>query len=172
MSDDEIDAFLKEELGGNASADVAKGGTKTIGYDPYDPNPGNVSLAYAMRNAPEQERRAALIDKWNREHGISYVTGKDGLIYRIDPQHPNGYVDPFKNDLSTWTRATRSGSTGYATGKGMLTSSSNGSYASPSISNDGTYATGEGIKDANGNVLTNPGEIGNINMLLEIHNMD
>ena len=41
----------------------------------------------------------------------------------------------------------RTGSTGYATGKGMLTSSSN----------DGTYATGEGIKDANGNVLTNPG---------------
>lgn len=40
----------------------------------------------------------------------------------------------------------RTGSTGYATGKGMLTSS-----------NDGTYATGEGIKDANGNVLTNPG---------------
>lgn len=40
----------------------------------------------------------------------------------------------------------RTGSTGYATGKGMLTSSSNNSYA-----------TGEGIKDANGNVLTNPG---------------
>lgn len=40
----------------------------------------------------------------------------------------------------------RTGSTGYATGKGMLTSS-----------NDGTYATGEGIKDVNGNVLTNPG---------------
>lgn len=147
MSDDEIDAFLKEELGGNttdngtyASAGVAKGGTKTIGYDPYDPNPGNVSLAYAMRNAPEQERRTALINKWNQEHGISYVTGKDGLIYRIDPQHPNGYVDPFKNDLS------KTGSTGYATGEGMLTSGSNG-----------TYATGEGIKDANGNVLTNPG---------------
>ena len=139
MSDDEIDAFLKEELGGNtyASAEVAKGGTKTIGYDP---NPGNVSLAYAMRNAPEQERRTALIDKWNQEHGISYVTGKDGLIYRIDPQHPNGYVDPFKNDLS------KTGSTGYATGQGMLTSGSNG-----------TYATGEGIKDANGNILTNPG---------------
>lgn len=51
----------------------------------------------------------------------------------------------------------RTGSTGYATGKGMLTSGSNGSYASPSISNDGTYATGKGIKDANGNVLTNPG---------------
>lgn len=141
MSDDEIDAFLKEELGG----------TKTIGYDPYDPNPGNVSLAYAMRNAPEQERRTALINKWNQEHGISYVTGKDGLIYRIDPQHPNGYVDPFKNDLSTWTRATYASpgiSNGgmYATGKGMLTSGSNG-----------TYATGEGIKDANGNVLTNPG---------------
>lgn len=51
----------------------------------------------------------------------------------------------------------RTGSTGYATGKGMLTSGSNGSYASPNISNDGTYATGEGIKDANGNVLTNPG---------------
>ena len=142
MSDDEIDAFLKEELGGNAyaSADVAKGGTKTIGYDPYDPNPGNVSLAYAMRNAPEQERRTALINKWNQENGISYVTGKDGLIYRIDPQHPNGYVDPFKNDLS------KTSSTGYATGQGMLTSGSNG-----------TYATGEGIKDANGNVLTNPG---------------
>lgn len=148
MSDDEIDAFLKEELGGDttgngtyASSGVSKGGTKTIGYDPYDPNPGNVSLAYAMRNAPEQERRAALIDEWNREHGISYVTGKDGVIYRTDPQHPNGYVDPFKNDLSTWTRATRSGST----------------YASPGISTGGTYATGEGIKDANGNVLTNPG---------------
>ena len=40
----------------------------------------------------------------------------------------------------------RTGSTGYATGKGILTSN-----------NDGTYATGEGIKDANGNVLTNPG---------------
>ena len=141
MSDDEIDAFLKEELGGNttggtyASPEVPKGGTKTIGYDPYDPNPGNVSLAYAMRNAPEQERRTALIDKWNRENGISYVTGKDGLIYRMDPQHPNGYVDPFKNDLS------KTGST----------------YASPSIGNGGMYATGEGIKDANGNVLTNPG---------------
>ena len=147
MSDDDIDAFLKEELGGNttdngtyASAGVAKGGTKTIGYDPYDPNPGNVSLAYAMRNAPEQERRTALINKWNQENGISYATGKDGLIYRTDPQHPNGYVDPFKNDLS------KTGSTGYATGQGMLTSGSNG-----------TYATGESIKDANGNVLTNPG---------------
>ena len=105
MSDDEIDAFLKEELGGNtyASPGVPKGGTKTIGYDPYDPNPGNVSLAYAMRNAPEQERRAALINKWNQEN--------------------------------------RSGST----------------YASPGINTGGTYATGEGIKDANGNVLTNPG---------------
>ena len=124
MSDDEIDAFLKEELGGNttggtyASPGVPKGGTKTIGYD------------------SEQERRAALIDEWNKEHGISYVTGKDGVIYRIDPQHPKGYADPFKNDLSTWTRAT---------------------YASPGISTGGTYATGEGIKDANGNVLTNPG---------------
>ena len=111
MSDDEIDAFLKEELGGNttdngtyASAGVAKGGTKTIGYDPYDPNPGNISLAYTLRNEPEQVRRAALIAKWNQENG-------------------------------------RSGST----------------YASPSISTGGTYATGEGIKDANGNVLTNPG---------------
>lgn len=120
--------------------EVAKGGTKTIGYDP---NPGNVSLAYAMRNAPEQERRAALIDEWNREHGISYATGKDGLIYRIDPQHPNGYVDPFKNDLS------KTGSTGYGR--------SSSTYASPGISTGGTYATGQGIKDANGNVLTNPG---------------
>lgn len=84
-----------------ASSGVAKGGIKTIGYDP---NPGNVSLAYAMRNAPEQERRAALIDKWNQEHGRSSST-----------------------------------------------------YASPSISTGGTYATGQGIKDANGNVLTNPG---------------
>ena len=108
-----------------ASAGVAKGGTKTIGYDP--------------------------IDEWNKEHGISYATGKDGIIYRTDPQHPNGYPDPFKNDLATWTRATYAspgiGNGGmYATGKGMLTSGSNG-----------TYATGEGIKDANGNVLTNPG---------------
>lgn len=113
MSDAEINAFLNEELGGDttgngtyASAGVPRGGTKTIGYDP---NPDNVSLAYAMRNAPEQERRTALINKWNLEHG-------------------------------------RTGSTGYATGQGMLTSGSNG-----------TYATGEGIKDANGNVLTNPG---------------
>lgn len=85
-----------------ASAGVPRGGTKTIGG--YDPNPGNISLAYAMRNAPEQERRTALIDKWNREHGRSSST-----------------------------------------------------YASPDISTGGTYATGEGIKDANGNVLTNPG---------------
>ena len=84
-----------------ASAGVPRGGTKTIGYDP---NPGNVSLAYAMRNAPEPARRGALIDKWDREHG-------------------------------------RSGST----------------YATPGISTGGTYATSEGIKDANGNVLTNPG---------------
>ena len=84
-----------------ASAGVPRGGTKTIGYDP---NPGNVSLAYTLRNEPEQVRRAALIAKWNQENG-------------------------------------RSGST----------------YASPSISTGGTYATGEGIKDANGNVLTNPG---------------
>ena len=84
-----------------ASAGVPRGGTKTIGYDP---NPGNVSLAYTLRNEPEQVRRAALSEKWNLEHG-------------------------------------RSGST----------------YASPSINTGGTYATGEGIKDANGNVLTNPG---------------
>lgn len=84
-----------------ASAGVPRGGTKTIGYDP---NPGNVSLAYTLRNEPEQVRRAALIAKWNQEHG-------------------------------------RSGST----------------YASPSISTGGTYSTGGGIKDANGNVLTNPG---------------
>ena len=107
MSDDEINAFLKEELGGNTTGDtyatsgVPKGGTKAIGYDP---NPGNVSLAYTLRNEPEQVRRAALSEKWNLEHG-------------------------------------RSGST----------------YASPSISTGGTYSTGEGIKDANGNVLTNPG---------------
>ena len=87
-----------------ASPGVSKGGTKTIGYDPYDPNPGNVSLAYAMRNAPEQERRTALINKWNRENGRSSST-----------------------------------------------------YASPGISSGGTYSTGGGIKDANGNVLTNPG---------------
>ena len=86
-----------------ASAGVPRGGTKTIGYG-YDPNPGNVSLAYTLRNEPEQVRRAALIAKWNQEHG-------------------------------------RSGST----------------YASPSISTGGTYSTGGGIKDANGNVLTNPG---------------
>ena len=107
MSDDEIDAFLKEELGGNTtggtytSSGVPKGGTKTIGYDP---NPGGVSLAYTLRNEPEQVQRAALSAKWNLENG-------------------------------------RSGST----------------YASPSVSTGGTYATGEGIKDANGNVLTNPG---------------
>ena len=84
-----------------ASAGVPRGGTKTIGYDP---NPGNVSLAYTLRNEPEQIQRAALSEKWNLEHG-------------------------------------RSGST----------------YASPSISTGGTYSTGGGIKDANGNVLTNPG---------------
>lgn len=84
-----------------ASAGVPRGGTKTIGYDP---NPGNVSLAYTLRNEPEQVQRAALIAKWNQENG-------------------------------------RSGST----------------YASPSISTGGTYSTGGGIKDANGNVLTNPG---------------
>ena len=84
-----------------ASAGVPRGGTKTIGYDP---NPGGVSLAYTLRNEPEQIQRAALIAKWNQEHG-------------------------------------RSGST----------------YASPSISTGGTYSTGGGIKDANGNVLTNPG---------------
>ena len=87
-----------------ASAGVPKGGTKTIGYNLYDPNPGNVSLAYTLRNEPEQVQRAALIAKWNQENG-------------------------------------RSGST----------------YASPSISTGGTYSTGGGIKDANGNVLTNPG---------------
>ena len=86
-----------------ASAGVPRGGTKTIGYE-YDPNPGGVSLAYTLRNEPEQVRRAALIAKWNQENG-------------------------------------RSGST----------------YASPSISTGGTYSTGGGIKDANGNVLTNPG---------------
>lgn len=86
-----------------ASAGVPRGGTKTIGYE-YDPNPGNVSLAYTLRNEPEQVQRAALIAKWNQENG-------------------------------------RSGST----------------YASPSISTGGTYSTGGGIKDANGNVLTNPG---------------
>ena len=84
-----------------ASAGVPRGGTKTIGYDP---NPGGVSLAYTLRNEPEQVRRAALIAKWNQENG-------------------------------------RSGST----------------YASPSISTGGTYSTSGGIKDANGNVLTNPG---------------
>ena len=86
-----------------ASSGVPKGGTKTIGYE-YDPNPGGVSLAYTLRNEPEQVQRAALREKWNLEHG-------------------------------------RSGST----------------YASPGISTGGTYATGGGIKDANGNVLTNPG---------------
>ena len=89
--------------GGYASSGVPKGGTKTIGYE-YDPNPGNVSLAYTLRNAPEQVRRSALIEKWNLENG-------------------------------------RSGST----------------YATPGISTGGTYSTGGGIKDANGNVLTNPG---------------
>ena len=102
-----------------ASAGVPRGGTKTIGYDP---NPGNVSLAYVMRNAPEQERRAALINKWNRENG------RESVPYVPGTEIPAGSLN-------------RSGST----------------YASPSISTGGTYATGEGIKDANGNVLTNPG---------------
>ena len=107
--------------------------------------PGSMGLRYTEPSQVQMTRNDAVPETfsdsdWNAAHGISYVTGKDGLIYRIDPQHPNGYVDPFKNDLS------KTGSTGYATGKGMLTSSSNGSYA-----------TGEGIKDANGNVLTNPG---------------
>ena len=107
--------------------------------------PGSMGLSYTEPSQVQMTRNDAVPETfsdsdWNAAHGISYVTGKDGLIYRIDPQHPNGYVDPFKNDLS------KIGSTGYATGKGMLTSSS-----------DGTYATGEGIKDANGNVLTNPG---------------
>lgn len=107
--------------------------------------PGSMGLSYTEPSQVQMTRNDAVPETfsdsgWNAAHGISYVTGKDGLIYRIDPQHPNGYVDPFKNDLS------KTGSTGYATGKGMLTPSSNGSYA-----------TGEGIKDANGNVLTNPG---------------
>ena len=102
-----------------ASAGVPRGGTKTIGYDP---NPGNVSLAYVMRNAPEQERRAALINKWNRENG------RESVPYVPGTEIPSGSLN-------------RSSST----------------YASPSISTGGTYATGEGIKDANGNVLTNPG---------------
>ena len=102
-----------------ASAGVPRGGTKTIGYDP---NPGNISLAYVMRNAPEQERRAALINKWNRENG------RESVPYVPGTEIPAGSLN-------------RSGST----------------YASPSISTGGTYATGEGIKDANGNVLTNPG---------------
>ena len=102
-----------------ASSGVPKGGTKTIGYDP---NPGNVSLAYVMRNAPEQERRAALINKWNRENG------RESVPYVPGTEIPAGSLN-------------RSGST----------------YASPSISTGGTYSTGGGIKDANGNVLTNPG---------------
>ena len=105
-----------------ASSGVPKGGTKTIGYDPYDPNPGNVSLAYVMRNAPEQERRAALINKWNRENG------RESVPYVPGTEIPAGSLN-------------RSSST----------------YASPGIGNGGMYATGEGIKDANGNVLTNPG---------------
>lgn len=104
-----------------ASPGVAKGGTKTIGYG-YDPNPGNVSLAYVMRNAPEQERRDALINKWNRENG------RESVPYVPGTEIPAGSLN-------------RSSST----------------YTSPGISTGGTYATGEGIKDANGNVLTNPG---------------
>ena len=104
-----------------ASSGVPRGGTKTIGYE-YDPNPGNISLAYVMRNAPEQERRAALINKWNRENG------RESVPYVPGTEIPAGSLN-------------RSGST----------------YASPSISTGGTYSTGGGIKDANGNVLTNPG---------------
>ena len=102
-----------------ASAGVPRGGTKTIGYDP---NPGNVSLAYTLRNEPEQIQRAALSEKWNLEHG------RESVPYVPGTEIPAGSLN-------------RSGST----------------YASPSISTGGTYATGEGIKDANGNVLTNPG---------------
>lgn len=104
-----------------ASSGVPKGGTKTIGYED-DPNPGNVSLAYVMRNAPEQERRDALINKWNRENG------RESVPYVPGTEIPAGSLN-------------RSSST----------------YATPGISTGGTYATGEGIKDANGNVLTNPG---------------
>ena len=91
--------------------------------------PGSMGLSYTEPSQVQMTRNDAVPETfsdsgWNAAHGISYVTGKDGLIYRIDPQHPNGYVDPFKNDLS------KTGSTGYATGKGMLTSGSNGSYSS------------------------------------------
>ena len=91
--------------------------------------PGSMGLSYTEPSQVQMTRNDAVPETfsdsgWNAAHGISYVTGKDGLIYRIDPQHPNGYVDPFKNDLS------KTGSIGYATGKGMLTSSSDGSYSS------------------------------------------
>ena len=89
--------------GGYASPGVPRGGTKAMGYG-YNPNPDNVSLAYTLRNEPDQVQRAALSAKWNLENG-------------------------------------RSGST----------------YATPGMNTGGTYATGQGIKDANGNVLTNPG---------------
>lgn len=102
-----------------ASSGVPRGGTKTIGYDP---NPGNISLAYVMRNAPEQERRTALINKWNRENG------RESVPYVPGTEIPAGSLN-------------RSGST----------------YATPGMSTGGTYSTGGGIKDANGNVLTNPG---------------
>lgn len=91
--------------------------------------PGSMGLSYTEPSQVQMTRNDAVPETfsdsdWNAAHGISYVTGKDGLIYRIDPQHPNGYVDPFKNDLS------KTGSIGYATGKGMLTSSSDGFYSS------------------------------------------
>ena len=73
--------------GGYASSGVPKGGTKTIGYG-YDPNPGNISLAYAMRNAPEPARRGALIDKWDREHGRS------GSTYASPSISTGGVVSP------------------------------------------------------------------------------
>lgn len=109
----------------------------------YDPNPNNVSLAYVMRNAPEQEQRDALINKWNKEHGresVPYVPGTEIPAGSLNRSSSTYYASP---------SISRGGT--YATGEGISGSNDNSLKNGYTLGKDGIY-------DANGKLyLANPG---------------
>lgn len=88
MSDDEIDAFLKEELGGNtyASAGIPRGGV--------------VSPATMMRTSVVQPVQAAYGNNAPMGEGFDYTRTYDPMSNSMRPNDSYSYYDPSRNTPS------------------------------------------------------------------------
>ena len=89
MSDDEIDAFLKEELGGNTT-----GGTYA---SPGVPKGGVVSPATMMRTSGVQPVQASYGNNAPMGEGFDYTITYDPMSNSMKPNDPYSYYDPSRN---------------------------------------------------------------------------